>query len=123
MVTVNVDGHEVKVRDDLLEHALTLRLIQKCRTDKTYSLDLLDRVIDGSTDVIFWILDPEKGDPHLSEVEKFLYRLFDQLTGDPAIKNSFGSQSSPAPASQPSEPTSSDSSGSASTTFMPDGSL
>lgn len=121
MINVNVDGHNIGVYDERLDGAITLRLIQKSRSDGSYSLDLLDRLIEGGADRIFEILDPVNGDPSIEhQVVPFITRLFEQIGNDNQVgadsKNSLGSQTSYPSVSQQSEPTSNDTSGSTSPT-------
>lgn len=102
MRIINIDGHNIGVHDERLDGAITLRLIQKSRTNGTYALDLLDRLIDGGADVIFKILDPVEGDPSVEkEVTPFVEKLFEKMAEQNDVKNSLGSQASSQPVSPP----------------------
>ena len=111
MLTVNFNGHDIALKDELFERSNTLRLIQKTRKDALYIYDVLDLLVEGGTDQIHEILG---GDPSIEEVGVFVEKLFTEL---PALKNSSGSQSLSEPASQRLEQTYKDTTTSTLTNF------
>ena len=107
MIAVNIDGHEIRVDDKKFDGAITLKLLRELRSDVSYTIDVLDRIVEGGSEHVFRILDPENGDPSMeNEVIPFITKVFEEAT----VKNSSGSQNLPKPVSQQSEPTSSDTS-------------
>jgi len=116
MITVNFNGHEISVRDELFDRSETLRLVQKTRSDVLYIYDVLDRLIEGGSVYVQRILYPEIGDPHVSDMGAFVEKLFLEL---PELKNSTGSQSLSDTASQRLEQTYNDATRSTSMTFTP----
>ena len=98
MITVNFEGLEITLRDELFDKSPTLRLIQKVRKDYLYIYDVLDRLVVGGAELVEQHLDPVNGEPDIKEIGDFIERLFSAL---PDLKNSSGSQNSSQSASQP----------------------
>jgi len=116
MIDVQIGSIKISVRDDLLGRSKTLRLIGKA-TEKTWEIyPLLDRLIDGGSELVERLLDPVDADPTDEQLGDFVEKLFNAI-GE--LKNSQGSRSLSDSASQRLEPTYKDTIQSTSMTYTP----
>ena len=88
---IQVDGATVMVKVKALESYKTIKLVAQAEKSPLKIFDLLDSVVEGGSDKIADILDPEEGNPSLEAYSAFVEKMFIALGENNQAKNSLGS--------------------------------
>ena len=87
MIKVTIEGAEVRVNDEALEEYKTLKLAGQVEKNPLKIFDLIDQIVDGGSDKVASIIDPENGNPKIEEYSTFVEKIFTALGENKQTKN------------------------------------